>query len=592
LREIYLTAFETIVKKAQPWTMMCSYNCINGVYSCENDWLLNKVLRDEWGYQGLVVTDWGAMNDRVKAIKAGLDLEMPNSQGITDQFIVDAVNNGTLKMEVLDLTAERILTLVKKYIENKSDITAFDYEGHHKLAKNIAAECAVLLKNEGILPLKETSKAAFIGEFAAAPRFQGGGSSHINSFKITNALESAKGYPVSYARGYDTLKDEPDTKLIAEAVKLAKESEVAVIFAGLPDRYESEGYDRTHLNLPECMNVLIEEVVKVQPNTVVVLHNGSPVVLPWAEKVKGILEVYLGGQAVGEAAVDLLYGKVNPSGKLAETFPLRLQDNPSYLNFPGTNRTVEYREGVYIGYRYYDAKDMEVLYPFGFGLSYTTFDYSDLSIHVAGRENTLTTDGKLHMKDTDQLEVTLKVKNTGAVSGKEIVQLYVKDTEAPIGRPPKELKGFVKVALEPGEEKEVSFTLDKRSFAYYSTELGDWYAESGTYEILAGKSSREIILKGCVEVESTDKIDFVIDDRTAYADIINQMEDPNEFSNIILNAFGNRGNEDTTGETRMFVEMIKSIPLHATRSFHSFGLPWDKINEMLKPYIGNQRKDS
>ncbi|MHB8129745.1 MAG: glycoside hydrolase family 3 C-terminal domain-containing protein [Mobilitalea sp.] len=344
IREIYLTAFETIVKKAQPWTMMCSYNCINGVYSCENDWLLNKVLREEWGFQGLVMTDWGAMNDRVKAVKAGLDLEMPSANGITDNHLVEAVKNGTLSLEVLDLAVERVLTLVKKFYEGKSEGATYDLEEHHSLARKLATECAVLLKNDAVLPLKETAKVAFIGEFAATPRFQGGGSSHINCFKITSALEASKEYSVSYAKGFDILKDESDAELVAEAVKLAKASEVAVIFAGLPDHYESEGYDRNHLDLPACQNTLIEEVVKVQPNTIVVLHNGSPVVLPWADKVKGILEVYLSGQAVGESTVDLLYGKVNPSGKLAETFPKRLQDNPSYLNFPGTNRTGNIRK--------------------------------------------------------------------------------------------------------------------------------------------------------------------------------------------------------------------------------------------------------
>jgi len=587
LREIYLTAFETIVKKAQPWTMMCSYNCINGVYSCENDWLLNKVLREEWGFQGLVMTDWGAMSDRVKAVKAGLDLEMPSASGITDNHLVEAVKNGTLSLEVLDLAVERVLTLVKKFYEGKSDGASYDLEEHHSLARKLAAECAVLLKNEeAVLPLKETAKVAFIGEFAATPRFQGGGSSHINCFKVTSALEASKQYSVSYAKGFDILKDESDAELIAEAVKLAKASEVAVIFAGLPDHYESEGYDRNHLDLPACQNALIEEVVKVQPNTIVVLHNGSPVVLPWADKVKGILEVYLSGQAVGESTVDLLYGKVNPSGKLAETFPKRLQDNPSYLNFPGTNRTVEYKEGVFIGYRYYDAKEMDVLYPFGFGLSYTTFDYSDLELTVLNGMDTLKPDNKLHIKDTEQLQVSLKVKNTGIVSGKDIVQLYIQDKEASVSRPIKELKGFVKVSLAPGEEKTVTFTLDKRSFAYYSTELADWYAESGTFDVLIGKSSREIILSAAIEMESSVSLPFVYDDRTTYADVLNQMEDPSELLNLILGNFGNASaGEDTTGESRMLVEMIKGLPLHSIRSFAAFGLDLAKVEALLKKVL-------
>lgn len=586
LREIYLLAFETIVKKAQPWTVMCSYNCINGVYSCENDWLLNKVLRDEWGFKGLVVTDWGAMNNRVEALKAGLDLEMPSSAGITDQFIVDAVKNGTLSEEVLDQAVERILNLVKRYYDGKTEGASYNMEEHHQLAKNMATECAVLLKNDNILPLKEKSKVAFIGEFAASPRYQGGGSSHINSFKVSNALEASKDYSVSYAKGYELLKDEPNFDLIKEAVKVAKESEVAVIFAGLPDHYESEGYDRTHLNLPECQNALIEEVVKVQPNTVVVLHNGSPVVLPWINKVKGILEVYLGGQAVGEATVELLYGKVNPSGKLAETFPLRLQDNPSYLDFPGTNRTVEYREGVFIGYRYYDAKEMDVLFPFGYGLSYTTFEYSDLNLKVINSKESTIPEGTLSMKDTDLLEVSLKVKNTGAVSGKEVVQLYVKDVEASVSRPVKELKGFAKVSLAPGEEKTVTFTLDKRSFAYYSTQLSDWYAESGTFEILIGKSSRDIVLKGSIELKSSVELPLIVDDRTTFADVMNRMENPNELFSILFGDFGKlANNEDTTGEMKMFIEMIKGLPLHSARSFAAMGLPLDKIDTLLQSFL-------
>lgn len=584
LREIYLAAFETIVKKAQPWTIMCSYNCINGVYSCENEWLLNKVLRDEWGFQGLVMTDWGAMNDRVASIKAGLDLEMPACEGITDRFIVDAVKTGTLSMEVLDRAVERVLKLIKKYYDNKTE-GSLELEEHHKLAKYIATECAVLLKNDDqILPLKATTRAAFIGEFATAPRFQGGGSSHINCFKITDALGAAKDYPVSFSKGYDTRRDEPDAELIAAAVKVAKEAEVAVVFAGLPDHFESEGYDRTHLNLPECQNVLIEEIVKVQPNTVVVLHNGSPVVLPWADRAKAILEVYLGGQAVGEATVDLLYGKVNPSGKLAETFPLRLQDNPSYLNFPGTKRKVEYREGIYIGYRHYDAKEMDVLYPFGYGLSYTTFAYSGLHLKINDKEGS--SGAIISMKDTDTLEVNVKVRNTGSVFGKEVVQLYVRDLEASVGRPPKELKGFAKVALAPGEEKTVTFTLDKRSFAYYSEELGDWYAESGTYEILIGKSSREILLTGSVELESTTRLPFIPDDRTTFADVIEHLEDPNDFYRVLAESFADApSEEDNTGEGKMFIELMKGLPLHSARSFSAMGLKMDKLDALVQSVL-------
>lgn len=586
LREIYLAAFETIVKKAQPWTMMCSYNCINGIYSCENDWLLNQVLRKEWGFQGLVMTDWGAMNDRVKAIKAGLDLEMPYSNGITDKEIVEAVQRGELSTEVLDLSVKRILELVMKYEEGRNVNTAYSLEEHHNQARQISGECAVLLKNEGnILPLNTKAKVAFIGEFAESPRFQGGGSSHINCFKVTNALEAAKNFEVCYAKGFDIKKDEVEEELLKEALALAKEVEVAIVFAGLPDRYESEGYDRTHLNLPFCQNALIEEIIKVQPNTVVVLHNGAPVLLPWVNKVKGILEVYLGGQAVGESTVDLLFGITNPSGKLAETFPIRLEDDPSYLNFPGTRRQVEYKEGVFIGYRYYDAKNMEVLFPFGFGLSYTTFDYSDLKLKViSGNLNESKQHlSKTQLKDTDQLLVSLKVKNTGNRYGKEIIQLYVQDKEASVIRPIKELKGFEKIALAPGEEKTVTFLLDQRAFAYYNVELKDWYAESGEFDILIGKSSREICLSQTIILENSRELPFEIDDRTTIEDILNRMEDPSLLLQVVMGSFGDSASLDSsTGEDKMMLEMMKGLTIHSMKSFSKMDINIDDIKKMMK----------
>ncbi len=587
LREIYLTAFEKIVKKAQPWTIMCSYNCINGVYSCENDWLLNKVLREEWGFKGLVMTDWGAMNDRVRALRAGLDLEMPASDGSTDQAIVDAVKAGQISMEELDTAVTRVLELIQKYYDGKKPNAAYDKEAHHEIARKIAGECAVLLKNDNqLLPLKKTDKVAFIGEFAEKPRFQGGGSSHINCFKISDALSSARGCNVSYAKGYDLDADTLEASELEKAKKLAAEAQIAVIFAGLPDAYESEGYDRTHINLPDCQNTLIEEIVKVQPNTVVVLHNGSPVAMPWINKVRAVLEVYLSGQAVGDATIDLLYGDVNPSGKLAESFPLRLQDNPSYLNFPGTNRTVEYHEGVFIGYRYYDSKDMEVLFPFGYGLSYTSFEYSDLKLKVAG-VTTTRKDGKLLIKDTDKLEVFVKVKNTGTRFGKEIVQLYVHDKEASVIRPVKELKGFEKIGLAPGEEKIVEFTLSKRDFAFYDTELEDWYAEGGDFEILIGKSSRDIVLSDTVLLESTVERPFLMDDRTTLADVLAYADNPQAVIDQMMSAFfpeGSDSDNDPTGQA-MMLEMMKSMPIHSLRSFSSFGIDKGIVDQLISKLI-------
>lgn len=562
LREIYLSAFETIVKEAKPTTLMCSYNRINGVYSCENDWLLNKVLRDEWGFDGLVMTDWGAMNDRVSALKAGLDLEMPGSNGIRDKEIVEAVKNGELSEEVLNTAVRRVLHLVKHYYEHKIENASYDKEAHHALARNAAAESAVLLKNDSILPLKPETKAAFIGKFAQVPRYQGGGSSHINSFKITSALDAVKEIAeVTYAQGYDTKEDKVDEELLKEAVNAAANAEVAVIFAGLPDSFESEGYDRTHMELPQCQNHLIQEISKVQKNIVVILHNGSPVRMPWLNDIKGLLSVYLGGQAVGGACVDLLYGKVNPSGKLAETYPLSLKHNPSYLNFPGTEKEVVYSEGVFIGYRYYDTKELEVLYPFGYGLSYTEFQYSDLKVSP-----------EADLKDTDTITVTLNVKNTGKIAGKEIVQLYLHDKEAYVSRPEKELKGFVKVALAPGEEKEISFTLDKRSFAYYSKELKDWYVETGDFTIMVGKSSRHIVLAKDIFITGTTAFPFVADNTTTVGDIMKYVKNANEliqkFGGDLMPAIPVDDAEGLgEGTAEMMREMMAGLPLHSILSF-------------------------
>ena len=381
LREIYFPAFEMAVKEAQPWTVMCSYNRINGVFASEDPWLLTDVLRKEWGFKGYVMSDWGAVSDRVKGVAAGLDLEMPASGGVNDRKIVEAVKDGRLDEKLVDQACERILNIVYRYLENAKPDTPWDMEAQHAQAAEIAAECMVLLKNEGdILPLKKESSVAFIGEFAKKPRFQGGGSSHINCFKITGALEAAEGLNVTYAPGYSVDRDEATDEMIAEAVAAAKAADTAVVFAGLPDSYESEGYDRTHMRLPECQNRVIAAVAAANPRTVVVLHNGSPVEMPWIGQVPAVLEAYLGGQAVGMAEIRVLFGDVNPSGHLPESFPVKLEDNPSFLYYGGEGNRTEYREGVFVGYRYYDRKKMDVLFPFGYGLSYTTFDFSGLKL--------------------------------------------------------------------------------------------------------------------------------------------------------------------------------------------------------------------
>ena len=564
LREIYLPAFETAVRKSQPYTVMCSYNKINGTYSSENPWLLTEVLRDEWGFEGYVMSDWGAVNERVPGLKAGLDLEMPTSGGLTDREIVAAVQDGSLDESVLDQAVERILRITFTWLDNREE-QDFTLEADHETARRIAEESMVLLKNENVLPLTPSENVVFIGGFAKKPRYQGGGSSHINSFRVDSAIDAVRDIAeVSYVEGFSSSKDIYDEKLAAEAVEAAKKADKAVIFAGLPDSFESEGYDRSHMRLPECQDRLIREIAEVQPNTIVVLHNGSPVEMPWKDDVKGLLEAYLGGQAGGSAVVNILYGKVNPSGKLAETLPLKLSDNPSYLNFAEREK-VNYSEGVFVGYRYYDAKEMEVAFPFGHGLSYTTFKYSNLKLD------------RTEMTDQDTLTVSVDVTNTGSRAGKEVVQLYVSDRTGSVRRPLKELKGYEKVSLDPGETKTVTMTLDKRSFAWYSTELHDWYAASGEYEILIGASSRDIRLTEKIRLHSTRNLPLNLTLNTPMGDLIAD-ERTREFGFFLKQKmdefFGATGSDtklsdDDSDEDPMADAMAASMPI---RNVVSFGL--------------------
>ena len=561
LREIYLAAFEGAVRKEKPWTVMCSYNKINGTYAAQNHKYLTEVLRDEWGFEGYVMSDWGAVNNRVEDLKAGLDLEMPSSMGANDRLIVGAVQSGELEESVLDTAVERILNVVFHYEENRDRSAEFDRDKDHEMARKVAQETIVLLKNEGVLPLAEKDEVVFIGKYAKTPRYQVGGSSHINSHKVTSAWDVAKDMGnVTYVQGFDDKEDKTDEKLLVEAVEAAKKAKAAVIFAGLPDAFESEGFDREHMAMPMCQNELIRQVAEVQPNTVVVLHNGSPVEMPWVGQVKGILEAYLGGQAVGGAVCDILFGKVNPSAKLPETFPLKLEDNPSYLSYIGEGDVVEYREGIFVGYRYYDKKKMDVLFPFGHGLSYTTFAYSNLR-----------TD-KEQMKDTDIMKVSVDVTNTGKMAGKEVVQLYVADRESTVIRPVKELRDFAKVELLPGETKTVTFTLDKRAFAYYSVRIHDWHVETGVFDIMIGKSSRDIVLTKEVSVESTVELPFVYTTDTIMGDV---LKDPRarEIVKELLKSdiFSAAGEESSMASEAISSEMSEAMarftPLRGAVSF-------------------------
>ena len=558
LREIYFPAFETAVKKAQPYTFMCSYNQINGTFASENKWLLTDVLRGEWGFKGYVMSDWGAVNDRVKDLEAGLELEMPASGGDNDAMIVKAVKDGALEEKILDQAVERILRIIFEYADHRKP-QEFTMEKDHEEAQHIAEESMVLLKNENhILPLKTSEKAAFIGGFARNPRFQGGGSSHINCFKTTNVLDSVPyDAQVVYAEGFPADRDFYDKALADEAVKAAAEADKAVIFAGLPESFESEGYDRSHMRLPKCQNRLITEILKVQPNTVIVLHNGSPVEMPWLGEIKGLLETYLGGQAGGAAAANILYGKINPSGKLAETMPLKLSDNPSYLNFGGGEK-VEYREGIFVGYRYYDTKEMDVAFPFGYGLSYTTFAYSNLKLSM---ENPT---------EKDTVMVSADVTNTGKSAGKEVVQLYIRDLTGSAIRPEKELKGFEKVFLEPGETKTVTMELNKRSFAWYNTELHDWFAASGDYEILVGASSRDIRLTETLHLNSSQRLPMHVHMNTTLGDLLRNPETAEAAKKLIQKYLSGEAGSEAASEAvseEMTMAMTDSMPLRALMGF-------------------------
>lgn len=494
LREIYLPAFETTVKKAQPYTVMCSYNPVNGVHAADNKKLLTDILREEWGYEGIVVSDWGANNDRCKGILAGMDLQMPTDEGLADREIAEAVKNGSLKEEDLDKVAARMLEFIFRCLEDRkvNDGAKADYDAHFELAADIAASGAVLLKNNGLLPLKKDAKIAVIGSLAKTMRYQGSGSSRINPYKLmsfTDYLDEIKADYV-YADGYDAGDDKSDKDLLAAAKSAAKDADVVLLFLGLTDTYESEGFDRRHLELPQSHNELAAAVLAENKNVAVVLSGGSPVEMPWLGEASAVLNMYLAGSAGGKACYRLLYGEVNPSGKLAETFPLSLKDNPAYLYYQMGPQTVEYRESIYVGYRYYDSAKKDVLFPFGYGLSYTTFEYSDFSLSADS------------IGENDVLTVGFKVKNTGKTDGAEVAQVYVRDVESTLFREDKALKGFEKVFLKAGEEREITVRLDRRSFAFYNIETSDWCVESGEFEILVGASSRDIRLRGSVTVSA------------------------------------------------------------------------------------------
>jgi beta-glucosidase len=503
LREIHLRPFEIVVTKSQPWTVMCSYNRVNGAGGAENPFLLHDVLKTEWGAEGIVVSDWGAVNDRVEGVRAGLHLEMPGSGGVTDREVVAAVRAGRLDEARLDEIVVETLVLVLRAEEARgaAGAVSFDEAEHHALGRAAAAECIVLARNEGdFLPLDPAThrRVAVIGRFATQPRTQGGGSSQVTPTRTEPAWDALRALAgdaqtLVFAPGTDERHD-ADAAALAEACRAAGEADAAVVFVGLPPSFENEGADRTHMDLPPAHDALVEAVASVQPNLAVVVVCGAPVRLPWVEKTRALVLAGLGGQAAGGAIADVLTGRVNPSGRLAVTWPRRLEDTPAFLHFPGDGETVRYGEGIFVGYRHHDTADVAPRFAFGHGLSYTRFEYRGIETSAP------------RFADRDGLEVRVRVANTGARAGSEVVQLYLRDVASRVRRPAKELAAFEKVALGPGEETTVRFALDRRAFAFWDARMNAWATESGEFEVLAGASSRDVRLRATVTLEAVDPV--------------------------------------------------------------------------------------
>jgi len=569
LREIYLPAFESAVKRAQPWTVMCAYNKLNGIQCSEHHELLTKILKEEWGFEGFVVSDWGAVHDRVASLEAGLDLEMPGPKPRRVQAVVDAVRMGELDEATLNESVRRILNIAFKAAETAKS-GEFAIEAHHALARKVAAEGMVLLKNNGILPLAQPKSLAVIGRSAKEPRFQGGGSSFVNATQVDIPFEmiqaAAGGATLSYAIGYPA-DVSFELGLITEAVAVAQAAEVALLFVALPASLESEGYDRPNLNLTPHQVALIKAVTAAQPKTVVIVSSSAAMAMQeWLDGAAAVLETWFMGQAGGGAIADILFGHVNPSGKLAETFPLKLSDTPAHLNFPGEEGVVRYGEGLFIGYRYYDAKEMPVLFPFGYGLSYTTFAYSNPQVSTPT------------FKDVDGLTVSVDVTNTGAMAGQEVVQLYVHDHESTLVRPMKELKGFAKVALHPGETKTVTFSLDSRAFAYYHPGHHQWVTEEGQFDILIAASATDGRCSQTVTLQSTQDLPSLLDHESTIREWLTDQRGKVVFEPMFQQilaqmggAMAGEGEENAIGMD--MVGFMMDLPLLSALHFQESQLP-------------------
>ncbi|GGO27564.1 glycosyl hydrolase [Microbispora rosea subsp. aerata] len=563
LREIYFPAFERVLTQARPATVMCSYNRVNGVHASQNRWLLTDVLRREWGFSGVVVSDWGAVQDRVAALAAGLDLEMPGTGGASDRRIVDAVRAGELDEAVVNASVRRVVALTARH----SGVSgAFDADAHHALARELAAECAVLLKNDhNALPLSPRARIAVIGEFAVRPRFQGGGSSHINATRVDAALDAIRAHAPDavYAQGFSLDGTGDDRLLRAAAAEAAAAADVAVVFAGLGEREESEGFDRETLGLPAAQVELIRAVAAAARRTVVVLSNGGVVSLEgWHDEVDAVLEGWLLGQAGGSAIADILFGVVNPSGRLAESIPMRLQDTPSYLNFPGEAGHVRYGEGVMVGYRYYETVERPVRYPFGHGLSYTTFTVGGLTVAHTG---------------DDTATVTVTVTNTGQRAGKHVVQVYVSTTAGPVRRPARELRAFTKVSLAPGESRTVTLPLDRRAFAYYDVPLGRWVVAPGDYTIQICENASAVVAETTIRLDGDAHVPVVSLDSTLGEWLAHPLAGP-ALLKVLTGGDSSRPAEDEADGLRM----ASSMPMGRFLTFAGIHLPEETLRELVK----------
>ncbi|WP_278236080.1 glycoside hydrolase family 3 C-terminal domain-containing protein [Isoptericola sp. AK164] len=582
LREIYLPAFETVVTRSQPWTVMCAYNKINGVYASQDPWLLTEVLRDEWGFEGLVVSDWGAVDDRVEGVAAGLDLEMPSSAGINDARVVAAVRAGELDEAVVDQAATRVLTMVARALEAAADPGTFDAATHHALAHEVATRTAVLLKNDGdVLPLDPSAAAdlVVVGEMARTPRYQGAGSSQVNPTRLVSALDAfaERGLDVPFHPGYVLAEaagkpgqDRTDAELRAEAVAAA-DGRTAVVFAGLPAVDESEGYDREHMDLPAAHLALVREVAAVAARTVVVLSNGSAVTVSgWEDAADAILETWLGGQASGSATVALLLGEASPSGRLAESIPVALTDVPAQLNFPGENGAVRYGEGLFIGYRGLDATGADVSYPFGHGLTYTSFGYADLTVDADAVTPATAPDDVVG-------RVAFTVTNTGSREGVAVPQLYVGRPGSAVARAPRELRGFRTVALQPGETKRVELALTRRDLSHWDTATHGWVVEPGAVEVAVGASSRDLPLTAAVDlVAPTAEVPLRADST------IDEWRRRPEAWAALSAAMGDAAQMFDTESDPAMAAMLSAIPaVKVTTMGFAEGLTPEKFSELL-----------